>query len=273
MRFKPPHLRPTSKVTSRKGSTFFFLRAQFSNMILFIDKIFSNELVIESPKLFPAVKRENLFVVHHLEIPTSKPPQYSTDANNGNDRIPLPSYASVSESEEEWFSSRSFNTLKRYSSDFSDQKPPSYEKVKSEGSDVVPILINTKNKIRRKSRSERNSLSSMAQARVIIKKGDSEIEKEIDGAIRSKSMRYKKISDKASFKSLASHSNPGEEMKNTSVEIEVKVDHHPEQKTRTSIIGEPSNVSVVLNHSASASTQSETSVSTQFDSENFSRDI
>ncbi|XP_065681883.1 uncharacterized protein LOC101240159 isoform X2 [Hydra vulgaris] len=154
--------------------------------------------VIESPKMFPAVKRENSFTIHHLEIPTSNPPHYSMDDINDIDHIPLPSYASVSESEEEWFSTRSLNESKRYSSDNFNQDPPSYEKVKSESSILPPISTNAKVKIHRKSRSVRNSVSSMALARDAIKKADSENKKQTGGHYRSKTT-FKKAADSRSF--------------------------------------------------------------------------
>ena len=128
------------------------------------------------PNMTPQASPRSTRSYNQQDIPTMKPPEYPALAmvEPPNQQVagllpPLPSYEAVSESDDEWFPLNKKGRLRRKNkvadNDDTDNPPPIYLSVTSEGSDKdLRPISNDRVRSKLRSRSSRTSISTMQQA-------------------------------------------------------------------------------------------------------------
>ena len=128
------------------------------------------------PNMTPQASPPSIRSYNQQDLPTVEPPKYPALAmveppnqQAGGLLPPLPSYEAVSESDDEWFPLNKKDRLRRKNkttdNDDTDNPPPSYLSVTSEGSDKdLRPISNDRVRSKLKSRSSRTSISTMQQA-------------------------------------------------------------------------------------------------------------
>ena len=128
------------------------------------------------PNMTPQASPHSTRSYSKQDIPTVEPPEYPAlgMVELPNQQVagllpPLPSYEAVSESDDEWFplnkKARLSRKNKTTDNDDTDNPPPSYLSVTSEGSDIdLRPISNDRVRSKLRSRSSRTSISTMQQA-------------------------------------------------------------------------------------------------------------